>query len=188
MIASFESSARAHLGSVTEQGRTLILETQRLIGDLYAIPYMADAGALLTTDGAGRPQIGYRGRSHADTGVYRGFEDLFRGAEQFWSCVSLVDTRCFGGSRRRCPDAPYQSPPYPPAFRAEAVRLVLSGGKSIPIIANGRPLGSIGVSDCRRRNASGRCADVKLVHPMPLPPRPSLHPVPVARVSATMAP
>ncbi len=41
---------------------------------------------------------------------------------------------------------------------------------------------------CRRRNASGRCADVKLVHPMPLPPRPSLHPVPVARVSATMAP
>jgi len=41
---------------------------------------------------------------------------------------------------------------------------------------------------CRRRNASGRCADVKLVHPMPLPPRPSLPLVPVARVSATMAP
>ncbi|MDQ6604185.1 MAG: transposase [Chloroflexota bacterium] len=42
---------------------------------------------------------------------------------------------------------PRTNPPYPPAFRAEAVRLVLSGGKCIPIIANGRPLGSIGVSD-----------------------------------------
>jgi putative transposase len=37
--------------------------------------------------------------------------------------------------------------PYPPAFKAEAVRLVHSGDKSIVAIALGRPLGSIGVSD-----------------------------------------
>ena len=37
---------------------------------------------------------------------------------------------------------PRTNPPYPPAFRAEAVRLVLSGGKSIPIIAK-----DLGVSD-----------------------------------------
>jgi transposase len=37
---------------------------------------------------------------------------------------------------------PRTHPPYPPAFRAEAVRLVLSGGKSIPIIAK-----DLGVSD-----------------------------------------
>lgn len=42
---------------------------------------------------------------------------------------------------------PRTNPPYPPAFRAEAVRLVQRSGKSIPVIANGRPLGSIGVSD-----------------------------------------
>jgi len=38
-------------------------------------------------------------------------------------------------------------PPYPPAFKTEAVRLVQSGEKSIAAIANGRPQGSIGVSD-----------------------------------------
>ncbi len=34
---------------------------------------------------------------------------------------------------------PRTKPPYPPAFRTEAVRLVHSSGKSIPVIANGRP-------------------------------------------------
>lgn len=37
---------------------------------------------------------------------------------------------------------PRTHPPYPPAFRAEAVRLVQSSGKSIPVIAN-----DLGVSD-----------------------------------------
>ncbi len=43
----------------------------------------------------------------------------------------------------RCP------PPQPPipVFRAEAVRLAQRSGKSNPVIANGRPPGSIGVSD-----------------------------------------
>ncbi len=39
----------------------------------------------------------------------------------------------------RCP---VPIPPYPPAFRAEAVRLVQSSGKSIPVIAD-----DLGVSD-----------------------------------------
>ncbi len=42
---------------------------------------------------------------------------------------------------------PRTKPPYPTAFRTEAVRLVHSSGKSIPVIANGRSLGTIGVSD-----------------------------------------
>ncbi len=37
---------------------------------------------------------------------------------------------------------PRTHPPYPPAFRAEAVRLVQSSGKSIPVIAD-----DLGVSD-----------------------------------------
>ncbi len=37
---------------------------------------------------------------------------------------------------------PRTHPPYPPAFRAEAVRLVQSSSKSIPVIAN-----DLGVSD-----------------------------------------
>ena len=37
---------------------------------------------------------------------------------------------------------PRTHPPYPPAFRAEAVRLVQSSGKSISVIAN-----DLGVSD-----------------------------------------
>jgi transposase len=42
---------------------------------------------------------------------------------------------------------PRSKPPYPPAFRAEAVRLVHNSDKSIPEIANGRPLGRIGIAD-----------------------------------------
>ncbi len=42
---------------------------------------------------------------------------------------------------------PKPNPPYPPAFKTEAVGLVHSGDKSIAAIANGRPQGSIGVSD-----------------------------------------
>jgi transposase len=37
---------------------------------------------------------------------------------------------------------PRTHPPYPPAFRAEAVRLVQSSGRSIPVIAN-----DLGISD-----------------------------------------
>jgi transposase len=37
---------------------------------------------------------------------------------------------------------PRTNPPYPPAFRAEAVRLVQRSGKSIPVIAK-----DLGVSD-----------------------------------------
>lgn len=44
------------------------------------------------------------------------------------------------------------SPAYPPEFKAEAIRLVHSSEKSIPTLANGRPLGSIGVSDPTLRN------------------------------------
>jgi transposase len=37
---------------------------------------------------------------------------------------------------------PRTNPPYPPAFRTEAVRLVQSSGKSIPVIAK-----DLGISD-----------------------------------------
>jgi len=55
---------------------------QRLEAELTARPYMAVPGALETADEDGNPQIGYRGTGETRDG-YLGFEDLFRGSEEF---------------------------------------------------------------------------------------------------------
>jgi SAM-dependent methyltransferase len=67
-----------HLNSVDEK-------VTRLWHELHAEPYMSDPKALRTTDDQGREAIGFAGNEHSVSAesVYRGFEDIFRGPEEF---------------------------------------------------------------------------------------------------------
>jgi transposase len=69
-------------------------------------------------------------------------------SDMVWSCPGLVDTSTLGttGPRRGVP-VPNPRPPYPPEFRAEAVRLVRSSNKLIREIAQ-----DLGVSEQALRN------------------------------------
>lgn len=77
------------LGLAEAQGRenaTTLAENEaravELENRLYAPPYLADPSVLATTDEAGRPVIGYR-NGHDNEPVYLGFEEIFRGSEDF---------------------------------------------------------------------------------------------------------
>ena len=78
-------SAEARLSSLTDQSAALTASLTDLTLQLHAIPYMSDPSVLETLDEAGRPAIGYRhdadqqGPAHS----YAGFEDVFRGPEDF---------------------------------------------------------------------------------------------------------
>jgi SAM-dependent methyltransferase len=50
--------------------------------EMTALPYVSDEHAIHYTDARGRPRLGYRGGEGA-TPVYAGFEDIFRGSEEF---------------------------------------------------------------------------------------------------------
>jgi glycosyltransferase involved in cell wall biosynthesis/SAM-dependent methyltransferase len=54
---------------------------QQELQRLHAIPYMGDPLSFATTDGDGRPAIGYRTLESKATGTYADFEDVFRGPE-----------------------------------------------------------------------------------------------------------
>ncbi len=57
---------------------------QDLSGQLVTPPYMADPSLLQTRDERGRPAIGFTGGGGVPSvDVYRGFEEIFRGAEPF---------------------------------------------------------------------------------------------------------
>jgi len=58
-------------------------DVQALRSDVEAIPFMSDPGLLRTRDHQGRAAIGYRGLAGDGSVVYRGFEDIFRGDEDF---------------------------------------------------------------------------------------------------------
>jgi glycosyltransferase involved in cell wall biosynthesis/SAM-dependent methyltransferase len=66
-------SARGHI-----EGHIERLETE-----LTAVPYVSDPGALRIPDETGRPVIGFRDSKLGAEGGYRGFEDTFRGTEEF---------------------------------------------------------------------------------------------------------
>jgi SAM-dependent methyltransferase len=73
------------LAQFDDQRELRLAEVERLVGPLRWQPYMAD-DRLRTTDAEGRPAIGYASGTFdqkSDSAVYRGFEDIFRGAEAF---------------------------------------------------------------------------------------------------------
>ena len=87
-IARLEALERRLWTAVGElDDRLARMETARgaleeLRATLRARPYTADPARLATTDPEGRPAIGFD-RGAADADGYRGFEDVFRGAEDF---------------------------------------------------------------------------------------------------------
>jgi len=87
-IARLEALERRLWTAVGElDDRLARMETARgaleeLRATLRARPYTADPARLVTTDPEGRPAIGFD-RGAADADGYRGFEDVFRGGEDF---------------------------------------------------------------------------------------------------------
>lgn len=81
--ATFQNAVSGHLRSLTEQIHALSDESKILTYELYAVPYTAAPDALMTVGSDGRLQIGYHDRSQSETDTYRGFEDIFRGTEDF---------------------------------------------------------------------------------------------------------
>jgi SAM-dependent methyltransferase len=71
-------AASGHLNAIDER-------LTRLVHDLHAEPYVSDQSLLRTTDSMGREAIGFSAgeRPAAEGDVYRGFEDIFRGSEEF---------------------------------------------------------------------------------------------------------
>jgi glycosyltransferase involved in cell wall biosynthesis/SAM-dependent methyltransferase len=84
-LMSLRSSAESRISALTDQSEALATSLTDLILQLHAIPYMSDPSILETRDDAGRPAIGYR-REVDEQGParsYAGFEDVFRGTEDF---------------------------------------------------------------------------------------------------------
>ena len=84
-LMSLRPSTEARISALADQSDEISASLIDLILQLRAIPYMSDPSVLETQDDAGRPAIGYRheageqGPSHS----YAGFEDVFRGTEDF---------------------------------------------------------------------------------------------------------
>jgi len=83
-LMSQRPSAEARLSELADQSAVLTTSLNDLILQLRSIPYMNDRW-LETRDDAGRPAIGYRREvgERADAHPYAGFEDVFRGSEDF---------------------------------------------------------------------------------------------------------
>jgi SAM-dependent methyltransferase len=60
-------------------------DVDALLAELTAVPYTADPAVLRTRSREGAEEIGYRGGdgTAGGPGVYRGFEEIFRGSEDF---------------------------------------------------------------------------------------------------------
>ena len=77
--------AEDRLSSISDQCEALATSLAELTLQLHSIPYMSDPSILETRDDADRPAIGYR-RQATEAGpahTYAGFEDVFRGPEDF---------------------------------------------------------------------------------------------------------
>ena len=84
-LMSRRPAPEVRLSSLSDQYEALATSLTDLTLQLHAIPYMSDPSILETRDGADRPAIGYR-RGAGEQGPahsYAGFEDVFRGPEDF---------------------------------------------------------------------------------------------------------
>lgn len=76
------------LNRLEEEGRKTdvaeaVRQLDRLDASLRAVPYVTDPALLRSVDPLGRETIGYQRRAGTGSSVYRGFEDVFRGSENF---------------------------------------------------------------------------------------------------------
>jgi SAM-dependent methyltransferase len=81
-VSGFQTTAAAHLAALTDAVSRLEREAEDTTNRLYPVPYMSNPDLLSHTDEQGRRVLGFRepasGRSR-----YVGFEDIFRGSEEF---------------------------------------------------------------------------------------------------------
>lgn len=81
--AAFQQTAVAQLSALMESVASMDARLTLLDAQLHPIPYMADPALLRTIAPDGRPLIGYHASPRTLHGLYRGFEDIFRGSEEF---------------------------------------------------------------------------------------------------------
>jgi glycosyltransferase involved in cell wall biosynthesis/2-polyprenyl-3-methyl-5-hydroxy-6-metoxy-1,4-benzoquinol methylase len=82
-IATFQESAAKHLKALTDQLASTTAHTTELSQRLHASPYMHEKERFRYSDEGGAYVLGFRTRRSADSGLYLGFEDIFRGSESF---------------------------------------------------------------------------------------------------------
>jgi glycosyltransferase involved in cell wall biosynthesis/SAM-dependent methyltransferase len=82
-VEAVTSEVRAGAQLAAQRLESARSQIERLETELTAVPYVSEPGALRISDEAGRPVIGFRDSKLGTEGGYRGFEDTFRGAEDF---------------------------------------------------------------------------------------------------------
>jgi glycosyltransferase involved in cell wall biosynthesis/2-polyprenyl-3-methyl-5-hydroxy-6-metoxy-1,4-benzoquinol methylase len=77
-VGTLESTVSERLGAIDEN-------VSKMMSELHAEPYMSDPSVLRTKDADGREAIGFAGNELpvSAEGLYRGFEEIFRGSEEF---------------------------------------------------------------------------------------------------------
>ena len=78
---AFAQTASLHLDELGNRLARIDNEATTLANRLYAAPYISEPHRFHLMDDHGRRSLGYRSPSDAVRDGYRGFEDLFRGAE-----------------------------------------------------------------------------------------------------------
>ena len=81
-VSTFQKSATAHLAALADTVARLEREVQDTTNRLYPVPYMSDPDLLSYVDENGRKVLGFR-EPATGRGRYLGFEDIFRGSEEF---------------------------------------------------------------------------------------------------------
>ncbi len=91
------------------EGRIAIQDIHRTVTGLRAIPYMGTDSPFLLSDRNGNKTVGYSSNSASNPEGYAGFEDVFRGSEEFIrtlltfylpllsDCSSVIDIGCGRG-------------------------------------------------------------------------------------------
>jgi SAM-dependent methyltransferase len=81
-VSGFHRSAAAHLASLTESVSRLEAQATDLLNRLYPVPYMSNPEMFVFEDASGRKALGFQAVGES-CGRYIGFEDIFRGSEDF---------------------------------------------------------------------------------------------------------
>jgi len=82
-VSTFQRSASAHLKALTDQLEVVMADASTLSQRLYAAPFTDPPDRFVLANGDGKRTLGFRSPREQDHGVYRGFEDVFRGSEAF---------------------------------------------------------------------------------------------------------
>jgi len=82
-ISTFQDAAAAHLKALTEQLEHVTRKLETLSHRLYAPPHMQNPEQLSLLDSDGKRVLGFKASQRSGKNVYLGFEDVFRGSENF---------------------------------------------------------------------------------------------------------